>query len=171
MKDFLELRGPPPLVLGRTLFGPACTRWGADLAVGRCRAQQAARKRVQTCHPEQLRRVCIRVFKPIQILRRLLAPQNDSADGFFRSLSSPALRLERRPPTGETWIRDRRYNELRPPCWWSGVAQMHAFFAFVCGSSSVHRGSCLDLKIMVDVPMLRTAEEAEVRLPPRYLAC
>jgi hypothetical protein len=28
----------------------------------------------------------------MQILRRLLAPQNDSAEGFFRSLESPALR-------------------------------------------------------------------------------
>jgi hypothetical protein len=27
----------------------------------------------------------------MQILRRLLAPQNDSADGFFRSLFSPSL--------------------------------------------------------------------------------
>ena len=44
-------------------------------------------------------------------------------------------------------------------------AQTYAFFAFVCGSSSVRWVSCLDVNIMVDVPMLRTAEEAKMRLP------
>ena len=48
------------------------------------------------------------------------------------------------------------------------VAQTYAFFAFVCGSSGVHGISCLDVNIMVDVPMLRTAEEAKLRLPLRY---
>jgi hypothetical protein len=43
------------------------------------------------------------------------------------------------------------------------VAQMYAFFAFVCGSSSVHGGSYLDAYIIVDVPMLRTAEEVKWR--------
>jgi len=36
--------------------------------------------------------------------------------------------------------------------------QTYAFFAFVCGSSSIHGILCLDVNIMVDVPMLRTAE-------------
>lgn len=38
------------------------------------------------------------------------------------------------------------------------VAQTYAFFAFVCGSSSVHVMLFLDVNIMVDVPMRRTAE-------------
>jgi hypothetical protein len=46
--------------------------------------------------------------------------------------------------------------------------QTYAFFAFVCGSSSVRWISCLDVNIMVDVSMLRTAEEAKMRLPLRY---
>ena len=48
------------------------------------------------------------------------------------------------------------------------VAQTYAFFAFVCGSSSVHGISRLHVNIMVYVFMLRTAEEGKVRLPPRY---
>ena len=46
----------------------------------------------------------------------------------------------------------------------SGVAT-YAFWAFVSGSSSVRGISCLDVNILVDVPMLRTAEEAKLRLP------
>ena len=48
------------------------------------------------------------------------------------------------------------------------VAQTYAFLAFVCGSSSVRGMSCLDVNIVVDVSMLRTAEEGKLRLPPRY---
>jgi hypothetical protein len=47
------------------------------------------------------------------------------------------------------------------------VAQTYAFFAFVWGSSSVHGVSCLDANIMVDVPMLRTAEEGKRRRATR----
>jgi len=50
------------------------------------------------------------------------------------------------------------------------VAQRYVFFAFLCGSSSVHGISCWDANIMVDVSMLRTAEEAKLRLPLRYPA-
>jgi len=52
----------------------------------------------------------------------------------------------------------------------SGVAQRHAFFAFLCGSSPVHGVSCFVINAVVDVSMLRTAEEAKLRLPLRYLA-
>jgi hypothetical protein len=42
-----------------------------------------------SCHPEQQRRICIGIFKQLQILRRLLAPQNDGSFEFFRKLSRP----------------------------------------------------------------------------------
>ena len=52
----------------------------------------------------------------------------------------------------------------------SGVAQRCAFFAFLCGLSSVHGVSCLVAGIVFDISMLRTAEEAKLRLPLRYPA-
>ena len=51
------------------------------------------------------------------------------------------------------------------------VAQTYASFAFVSGSSSVHESSCLGVNIVVAVSMLRTAEEAKLRLPLRYPLC
>jgi hypothetical protein len=48
------------------------------------------RKTFQCCHPEQQRRISLCVFSgQCEILRRLLAPQNDSSFGFFRSLFKP----------------------------------------------------------------------------------
>ncbi len=69
--------------------------------------------------------------------------------------SNSSLRTGRRPS-------DRR---RAPTSRLSGVAQTYAFLAFVCGSSSVDGISCLDVNIMVAVSMLRTAEEAKLRLP------
>ncbi len=48
------------------------------------------------------------------------------------------------------------------------VKQTHAFLAFVCSSSSVHGISCLEVIILEDVAILRTAEEGKVRPPPCY---
>jgi hypothetical protein len=45
----------------------------------------------------------------------------------------------------------------------SGVAQRSAVSAVLCGFSPVPAISCLNVTIMVDVPMLRTAEEAGLR--------
>jgi hypothetical protein len=94
--------------------------------------------------------------------------------------------------TGGTPVAHRRPNAVRPYTWRGNscqknknlrycnadvrvlgvrlewVAQTYAFLAFVCGSSSVQGVSCLDTNIMVDVRMLRTAEEGKMRPPPRY---
>lgn len=53
--------------------------------------------------------------------------------------------------------------------YWKLVAQTYPFFGFVCASSPVDLISCLNVNIMVDVAMLRTAEEGILRPPPRYL--
>ncbi len=45
----------------------------------------------------------------------------------------------------------------------SGVAQRYAPFAFLCDSSPAHEVSCFVFHAVVDVSMLRTAEEAELR--------
>jgi hypothetical protein len=54
-------------------------------------------KTPQYCHPEQQRRISPRVLaRQCEILRRLLAPQNDSTFEFFRSLlGRTAARIER----------------------------------------------------------------------------
>ena len=54
--------------------------------------------------------------------------------------------------------RAARLHGIRRSC---GRAQTYAVLAFVCGSSSVPGISRLDVSIVVDVPMLRTEEEAK----------
>jgi len=51
----------------------------------------------------------------------------------------------------------------------SGVAHRYAPFAFLRGSSPAHEVPCFVFPAVVDVSMLRTAEEAKLRLPLRYL--
>ena len=73
---------------------------------------------------------------------------------------SSASGFRRRPLLG---------NRLCHPCplevWaafpYERVAQTHAFLAFVCDSSSVHGVSCLDVKILVDIPMLKARRKAK----------
>jgi len=58
---------------------------------------------------QQQRTNCIRAFKHIQILRRLVAPQNDSADGFLRSL------LKTEPHAGDSTANPESQTEQRVP--------------------------------------------------------
>jgi hypothetical protein len=51
------------------------------------------------------------------------------------------------------------------------VAQTSAFVAFVCGTSRLHEGSCLEVNGAVDVSMLRTADEGIRHLRPHTQLC
>ena len=72
-------------------IGLGARRWVLGTRCPVLGAWQDAEESLQICHPESRctlsgRRICIPVFMQMQILRRLLAPQNDSAGGFSRLL-------------------------------------------------------------------------------------
>src|SRR5271169_6073828 len=86
------------------------------------------------------------VFGPDCLLFR------QSVLGVHRSLADLCHRVEQQPVE----CRNRSHSGMVPE---SGVAQRCALLALLCGSWCARHVSCLNVINMVDVPMLRTAEE------------